>query len=122
MKVARAVIVLMALAEGLWMTFDGMRALTVGDYVTPRSHPGELGPWHYAVESVGIGPRSTLMKVIFVIFGLSWLIVAGALIRRTSWALSAALAAAILTLWYLPVGTVFAVVQIAMLLLLRRNS
>jgi hypothetical protein len=111
----------MALAEGLWMTFDGTRALTVGDYVTPRSRPGELGPWHYLVESVGIAPRSTLMKAIFVVFGVSWLIVAGALVRRASWAPSATLAAAILTLWYLPVGTVFAVVQIVLLLLLRRN-
>ena len=103
------------------MTFDGTRALTIGDYVTPRSRPGELGPWHYAVESVGIAPRSTLMKVIFVVFGVSWLIITGALIRRANWALGAVLAASVLTLWYLPVGTIFALIQIALVLLLRRR-
>jgi hypothetical protein len=122
MRVARAVIILLAFVEGLWMTFDGTRALTIGDYVTPRSRPGELGPWHYVVESFGIAPRSTLMKVIFVVFGVGWLIIAGGLIRRTSWALNSALAAAVLTLWYLPVGTAFGVVQIALLLLLRRSA
>lgn len=122
MRVARVVIVLLAFVEGLWMTFDGMRALTIGDYVTPRSRAGELGPWHYVVESIGIAPRSTLMKLIFVFFGVGWLIIAVGLIRRASWALNAALAAAVLTLWYLPVGAAFGVVQTALLLLLRRSA
>jgi hypothetical protein len=119
---ARVTIIVLALIEGLWMGFDGTRALTVGDYVTRRSGPraGELGPWHYIVESVGIGPRSTLMKVIFVAFGLAWLIVAGALIRRVPWAMNAVLVAAVLTLWYLPVGTAFGVIEIGLCLLLRR--
>jgi hypothetical protein len=33
---ARVTIIILALIEGLWMGFDGTRALTVGDYVTPR--------------------------------------------------------------------------------------
>jgi hypothetical protein len=119
---ARVTIVGLALIEGLWMGFDGTRALTVGDYFTPRSgtRAGELGPWHYIVESVGIAPRSTLMKVIFVAFGLAWLIVAGALIRRVPWAVNAVWIAAVLTLWYLPVGPAFGVIEIALCLLLRR--
>ena len=104
------------------MTFDGTRALIVGDYITPRGgpHVGELGPWHYVVERLGIPPRSTAMKVIFVAFGVSWLVIAAALVLRLPWAPTAALVAAILTLWYLPVGTVSSVIQIALLLLLRR--
>ena len=121
---ARVTIIILALIEGLWMGFDGTRALTVGDYVTPRSgpHAGELGPWHYIVESVGIAPRSVLMKIIFVAFGLAWLIIAGALVRRVPWAVNAALIAAVLTLWYLPVGTAFGVIEIALCLLLRRAA
>ena len=94
---ARATIVVLALIEGLWMGFDGTRALTVGDYVTPRSgaRAGELGPWHNIVESVGIAPRSVLMKIIFVAFGLAWLIIAVALQRRVPWAVNAALVAAV---------------------------
>jgi hypothetical protein len=33
---ARATIILFAIVEGLWMGFDGTRALTVGDYHTGR--------------------------------------------------------------------------------------
>jgi hypothetical protein len=119
---ARATIIVLALIEGLWMGFDGTRALTVGDYVTPSTgaRAGELGPWHYVVESIGIAPRSVLMKIIFVAFGLAWLIIASALLRRVPWALNAVLIGAVLTLWYLPVGTAFGVIEIALCLLLRR--
>jgi hypothetical protein len=121
---ARATIVVLALIEGLWMGFDGTRALTVGDYVTPRSgaRAGELGPWHYIVESLGIAPRSMLMKIIFIAFGVAWVIIAGALLRRVPWAVNAALIGAVLTLWYLPVGTAFGVIEIGLCLLLRRSA
>jgi hypothetical protein len=124
MRIARATVVVLALIEGLWMGFDGTRALTVGDYLTRHSGPraGELGAWHYSVESVGIAPRSVLMKIIFVAFGLAWLIVAAALLRRVPWAVNAALIGAVLTLWYLPVGTAFGVIEIALCLLLRRAT
>jgi len=121
---ARVTIIVLALMEGLWMGFDGTRALTVGDYVTPRSgaRAGELGPWHYIVESVGIAPRSTSMKIVFVAFGLAWLIIAAALVRRVPWAVNAALIGAVLTLWYLPVGTAFGVIAIALCISLRRAA
>jgi len=122
--IARAAVILLALIEGVWMAFDGTRALTVGDYVTPSSgaHAGELGPWRYVVESVGIEPRSTLMKIVFVAFGLAWLIIAGAMLRRAPWAVNATLVAAVLTLWYVPVGTAFGLVEIALCLLLRPSA
>jgi len=121
--IARITLIFLALLEGCWMGFDGVRALMIGDYVTPGGpRAGELGPWHYVVESVGIAPRSTLMKIIFVAFGIGWLLVATGLIRRASWAVTALLWAAVLTLWYLPVGTAFGLIQIALWLLLRRAT
>jgi len=60
------------------------------------------------------------MRIIFVVFGVAWLIVAGAMVRRAAWAVNATLVAAVLTLWYLPVGTAFGLVEIALCLLLRR--
>jgi len=106
------------------MTFDGTRALTVGDYVTPSSgaHAGQLGPWSYVARSVGIPPRSTAMKLIFVVYGLSWLIIALGLAYHSAWASPAMLIAAIVTLWYLPVGTIFGMVQLVGLLWLRRTA
>jgi hypothetical protein len=106
----RIVLMLLGLVEGAWMTFDGTRALTAGDYVTRSSgtRAGELGPWSRVVSAVGIPPRSTAMKLIFVAFGITWLIVTVAFGFRANWALSAMLIAAIATLWYLPVGTLSA--------------
>jgi len=120
----RVALVVLGLIEGAWMGFDGTRALTVGDYVTPSSgaRAGELGPWNYVVRAVGIPPRSTAMKLIFVVYGVSWLTIALGLGFRAEWAWQAMFIAAVATLWYLPVGTVFGLLQIGGLILLRRIS
>jgi hypothetical protein len=114
----RQILVALALIEGLWMTFDGTRALTVGDYVTRSTGPraGELGPWSRVVAAVGIPPRSKAMKVIFVVYGLSWLVIAVAFMLGAKWAWLAMFTASVATLWYLPVGTIFGLIQLVLLL------
>jgi len=124
MNWVRVALVALGFIEGAWMTFDGTRALTVGDYITPSSgaHAGQLGPWSRVVTAVGIPSRSTAMKLIFVVYGLSWLIIAIGLALRIGWALPAMLIAAVATVWYLPVGTVLAIVQLVGLIWLRRSA
>jgi len=102
-----------------WMAFDGARALIVGDYVTPKTgqYAGQLGPWSKIVQVVGIAPRSTLMKSIFLIYGLAYLIAMMAFMLKASWAWSAMLVLAVLGLWYLPFGTLINVIVIVLLLL-----
>jgi hypothetical protein len=120
----RVLVLILGLVEGIWMTFDGTRALIVGDYVTPSSgaHAGELGPWNHVVKALGIPPRSTAMKLIFVAYGLTWLLVTIAFAFHAPWAWPAMLIAAFATLWYLPVGTVFGILQIIALIWLRRST
>jgi len=120
----RIAIAVLGLVEGCWMAFDGTRALTVGDYVTPSSgaYAGQLGPWNYVVSAVGIPPRSTTMKLIFVAYGVAWIIIAFGLASRSGWAWRAMLIAAIATLWYIPVGTIFGVLQLLGLLWIRRAA
>jgi hypothetical protein len=120
----RAAVVALGLMQGAWMTFDGTRALVVGDYVTPSNgvHAGQLGPWSHVVSAVGIPPRSTAMKLVFVVYGLSWLIISVGFAVHAAWASPAMLIAAIATLWYLPIGTIFAIVQLAALIWLRRTA
>ena len=116
----RATLAVLALVPGLWMSFDGARALIRGDYVTPSSGPyaGRLGPWARLVAAVGIPPRSIGMKVAFVVFGVAWLLSSVALLTRrpASERILAATAAA--TLWYAPVGTAIAVLELGGLLIL----
>lgn len=111
--------IVLALIEAGWMTFDGTRAFVVGDYVTPKTgeYAGQLGPWTKIVAVVGIEPRSSLMKAIFIIYGIAWLamIVCHALGYR--WAWWAMLFAAIGALWYLWIGTVANVIIIVLLLI-----
>jgi hypothetical protein len=73
-------VVALVLAVGTWMAFDGGRALVVGDYVTPKSgrFAGSLGPWAAVVDSIGIGPRSTFMKSVFLGYGTLYLAVTAA--------------------------------------------
>ena len=113
------VVVALAVLVGGWMAFDGGRALVVGDYVTPKSgqFAGQLGPWRHAVSAVGIEPRSTAMKSVFLIYGLAWLFAILAFVLRLPAAWTVMLIAAIGSLWYLPFGTLLGLVQIVLLLL-----
>jgi hypothetical protein len=113
----RLLVVLLVLVNGAWMAFDGGRALVVGDYVTPSSGPyaGELGPWAEVLSSVGLDPRSLLVKSVFVFYGLAVVCLALAFARKVRWSRCGLLVALPLGLWYLPFGTVLNAVSIALL-------
>ncbi len=115
------IVILFALSAG-WMLFDGTRVLITGDYVTPSTgeYAGKLGPWSTLVQAIGIDPRSTLMKSIFVIYGLTALVTAVCFALGFSWARGAMMAICILGLWFLPIGTVFNLVALILLFMTRR--
>ncbi len=108
----------LVLLNGGWMAFDGARALAVGDYVTPKTGPraGLLGPWSKVVETVGIGPRSTTMKTIFLVYGLLYLVMAAALVLGASWGRWGLVVAPALGVWYIPFGMVINVIVIVLLM------
>ncbi len=113
------IVVVLALNVGGWFAFDGARALVVGDYVTPKTgqYAGQLGTWSKVVSAIGIDPRSTLMKTIFVTYGLLWLAVIVCFILGLKWAWWAMLIVAVGSLWYLPFGTLLGLLQIVLLLM-----
>ena len=118
---ARVLVLLLGLIEAGWMTFDGCRALLVGDYVTPTSGPyaGQIGAWSKLVGAAGIDPRGTPMKSLFAVYGLVWIVVLVNFALGARWAWSAMVGMAAGALWFLPFGTVASVVQLALLLVLR---
>jgi hypothetical protein len=119
----RVIVITLALLQAGWMAFEGARAFVVGDYVTATSgmYAGQLGPWSKVVRIVGIEPRSYFMKAIFVIYGLAWIFVIERFTQGLSWTWLAMFIAAIGALWYLPFGTVSSLVQITLLILLKRS-
>ena len=105
-----------------WMLFDGSRALILGDYITPRSgeYAGQLGPWSNLVKAVGIEPRSTFMKLIFVGYGLSALTVMVCFVLGFPWARMALMIVCILGLWFLPIGTITNLIALILLFVGRK--
>ena len=107
----------LVIAVGGWMAFDGGRAMLVGDFVTPRQgeYAGRLGPWANVVSAVGLEPRSTVVKLTFIGYGLCYLVALAAFwtgVPGSWWAL---LITALAGLWYLPIGTVLNLVVVALL-------
>jgi hypothetical protein len=123
MSPLRIAILLCVLVEAGWMAFDGSRALIVGNYIAPKSgpHQGEIGPWRHVVSAVGIDPHGTPMKAVFSIYGFVWLLLAVAFARGLPWSWTAMLVAAIGAVWFVPVGTVLSVIQVALLLVFRSH-
>ena len=107
----RTIIIILALLQAGWMTFDAARAFVVGDYFTATSgaNAGQLGPW------------SKVVRAIFVIYGLAWIFVIERFIQGLPWTWLAMFIAAIGTLWYLPLGTASSLIQIALLIILKRS-
>jgi hypothetical protein len=113
----RLIVLLFTAIEAGWMAFDGLRALRVGSLVTPAAGPyaGQVGPWSLLVSPLGIEPNGRLMHVVFAVYGLAWLAIGVAFYLRRPWAWHAMLGAAIGSLWFLPFGTLFSLIQIVLL-------
>jgi len=110
---AKIVLSFIAISVGGWMIFDGAHVLITGKYFGPA----KPGPWSSLVSAVGLTPFS--LGIPFIIFGLLWLFCLAMLYLDHSWAWYGALLVAILTLWYLPLGTAFSLLYIAVLLVFR---
>lgn len=106
-----------------WMLFDGSRALIVGDFVTPASgeYAGQLGPWANLVQGLGIEPRSTLMKSVFVVYGLLALATLACYLIGYPWAGSALMVVCFLGLWYLPFGTISNLIVLFLMMTRRKK-
>jgi hypothetical protein len=109
------VVLALGLLTGAWMLYDGARALLAGDYTTPKSgaYAGQLGPWAGLLTRVGLDPRSTLVKLLHVAAGAAWLLGAYSLLSGAEWGAAVLWTAAFLSIWYLPFGTLTAIVVVA---------
>jgi hypothetical protein len=114
----RSAIICVALLLGTWLLFDGSRALATGHYTTPQSgaHAGQLGPWARLLSAARIDPLGKNIKLLHLALGLSWVVCGVFFWFNTSAAWWPLMLTALLTLWYLPFGTLAAVIVGGMLL------
>lgn len=105
---------LLGLVVGGFQIIDGVHVLRTGTYIGPPTP----GPWRHVVSAVGVDPFA--IGPVFVALGSAWLLATGWLLltgSATAW--WTCVAVAVLTLWYLPVGTVLSVVFLLLLVLNR---
>jgi hypothetical protein len=114
------IIIALAMLQGAWLVFDGVRAFTVGDYVTATSGPraGQLGPWSKIVAAVGFEPRGMPVKLLHVGCGVAWMVAGTCFALGATFAWRLVLVCAVCTLWYLPIGTVASLIVLGLLFLL----
>ena len=102
--------ILLATVCGGWMVFDGVHVLAVGKYFGPD----KPGPWSDLVSALGVDPFA--LGPVFIGLGLLWLAFAvGAALKRAD-ARQLGLLASALTLWYLPFGTLVALIVLVLLI------
>lgn len=117
MQKLKGIVLVLALVQGSWLTFDGIRALLVGDYVTPTSgsRAGQLGPWSLIVTAIGFEPRSKFVKFVHVFLGIAWIIASVVFLSRPGAGWWAVLFCSLASLWYLPIGTFVSIIVIGLL-------
>ena len=97
------------------MLFDGLFVMVKGKYFGPEK-PGSWANIFYKlnIDVFKLGP-------LFIIFGLLWIIWLYALWTKLNWAYVFGLTISILTLWYLPVGTLFSFIILVLLIITKKK-
>jgi hypothetical protein len=108
----RIVRIALSLVLGSYMLIDGIHALVTGDYITPAgAYAGQLGPWAAALSAMQIDPHGTPAKLAFVLLGTIWLVHTRNIVVRKV-IRPATVVLCVVTLWYLPFGTIVAVEEL----------
>ena len=97
------------------MLIDGIYVLLNGKYIGPE----KPGPWASVLSITGVDVFR--LGPLFASFGIAWFVFAGGLFAGASWAYWLGVVLAVLTLWYLPVGTLVSVIVLAGLLVFRES-
>jgi len=106
----RILTIILAFLNGAYMLFDGAFVMLNGKYFGPA----KPGPWSALFEKLGVDVFK--LGPLFMAWGLAWLTLAFLMGQKHKIAKTLGLGIAVLTLWYLPVGTLISVVVIISLL------
>jgi hypothetical protein len=107
------IIIIMAIITGGFMLIDGIHVMLKGKYIGPP----EPGPWAALFQKMNVDVFK--LGPLFIAFGLAWLVFVAGLWMQRGWSYPLGIAVAVLTLWYLPVGTLFSIVVLIMLIAAR---
>ena len=111
----KVLIAILGLLNGGYMLLDGIYVMLKGKYIGPE----KPGPWanlfyKLKIDVFNLGP-------LFIAFGLLWLFWLYCLLTNQGWTYSLGIIISILTLWYLPVGTIFSLTILLTLLFAKQK-
>jgi hypothetical protein len=110
----KILLVLLALINGGYMLADGIYVLMKGKYIGPE----KPGPWAALFEKMNVNVFQ--LGPMFVVFGIAWLVFAYAVWTGQPSARSMGIVLSLLTLWYLPFGTLISVIVLIMVIIRHR--
>lgn len=111
----KMLITILGLLNGGYMLLDGIHVIVKGKYIGPE----KPGPWAEIFYKLNIDVFK--LGWLFILFGILWLIWLFSLWTNKDWAFIYGVTISILTLWYLPGGTLFSAATIAILFLYRQK-
>lgn len=106
---------ILAFLNGGYMLLDGIFVLLKGKYIGPE----KPGPWANLFYKLDVNVFK--LGPLFIVFGLLWLAWLYALWTKQSWTFPFGIFISIFTLWYLPVGTLFSLIVLIVLLTARKK-
>lgn len=112
----KVIVSILAFLNGGYMLADGAYVIINHKYIGPE----RPGPWSKIFEAIGIDNVYSLGPL-FIIFGLCWLTWLYSFLTRKSWCFGYGIILCILTLWYLPVGTLFSLIIMGILVTRKRR-
>ena len=116
MPFSKILIALIGSLAGAWMMFDGLHVLVRGKYFGPD----KPGPWSALFTRIGIDPFS--LGPLFILLGALWFVFLIATLSGQSWGWYGAVAVAVASLWYLPLGTILSLVYLGLLLFTKAGN
>lgn len=111
----KILISILALLNGGFMLLDGIFVTLKGKYIGPE----KPGPWAEIFYKMNVDVFK--LGWLFIIYGLLWLVWIYALWTNKDWAHILGLTISVLTLWYLPVGTLISILVLVTLLFWRNK-
>ena len=111
----KIIITILGFLNGGYMLLDGIYVLLKGKYIGPE----KPGPWANIFYKLDINVFK--LGPVFIAFGIMWLIWLYSLWANLSWSHGFGIFACIVTLWYLPVGTLFSLIILLILVFAKRS-
>jgi hypothetical protein len=111
----KILITILGLLNGGYMLLDGIYVMLKGKYIGPE----KPGPWAGIFERLNVDVFK--LGPLFIVIGIMWLTWLYGLWTNQSWTYLSGIVISILTFWYLPVGTVFSLIILLLLIFAKQK-